>query len=83
MKALVFRLSQQALNNIDGLGRREVEIVRGTVVTGIPSLVVISSEGSCERWRLIEAQDRLLCEVMTSTVDREPERSPQRAAAEW
>ena len=57
-------------------------MVRGTIVTGIPSYTVTSSPGSLARWRRISVDDLLLREMVTSTGPEAESRMPQSAAAE-
>jgi hypothetical protein len=57
-------------------------MVRGTVVTGIPSSKVTSSTGKGEWCRRIPFHERLLCGVVTSMTERELGRIIQRCAAD-
>ncbi|HEX8050251.1 MAG TPA: hypothetical protein VF504_02175 [Solirubrobacterales bacterium] len=57
-------------------------VVRGTVVTGIPSSTVCSSAGSALWWRRIPSHERLLCGLVTSVTERSLGRIIQSAAAD-
>lgn len=57
-------------------------MVRGTVVTGMPSLTVTSSAGRRAKWRWIPLRERLFVRIVTSTARSDGFLIPQSTAAD-